>query len=345
MKKKEREEEKKGGRWEKIKLVRFKENPVLEPIKEHIWESERVFNCGVVKIEGKIYVLYRAIGEDRINRIGLAIFSSDGKRLLKRLSRPIYEMEEGEFPVAEKLTYPHSLYGVEDPRVSLIKDEIYMVYAAWNGQITHIALSSIKLRDFLNLDWKKWKRYGLLNIGSLKKGQDDRNACLYPEKINGKYVLIHRVFPNILISYSPDLKNWSDYRVLIKPRENMWDSEKIGISAPPIKTRYGWLNTYHGTRVEKDKRIYNIGIFVTDLNNPKKVIYRSEKPILEPVKDYELKTGLTAKNGLSPVVVFVSGMVPVNKNSGEILDENDSFFLYYGAEDKVIAVAEMLMLA
>ncbi|RLD16412.1 MAG: hypothetical protein DRI22_01265, partial [Caldiserica bacterium] len=327
---------------ERIRIVkRLSNNPVLKPIKEHPWESERVFNCGTVKIKDKIYVFYRAIGEDKVNRIGLAVFSSDGKRLIERLPYPIYEMKGGEFPLAEKFNYPYSLYGVEDPRVSIIGDEIYMVYSAWNGKVTHVALSAIRVEDFLKRDWSKWKRYGLLNIGSLKKGEDDRDACLYPEKINGKYVLIHRVNPNILISYSPDLKSWSEYKVLMRPRKNMWDSEKIGIAAPPVKTKFGWLNTYHGVKVENGKKVYRMGIFITDLNDPERIIYRSEKPIMEPYEVYEKEKGFVTKAGIYPEVVFISGVVPLDKNSNEILEGDDEILLYYGTGDRTVCVAKV----
>jgi predicted GH43/DUF377 family glycosyl hydrolase len=117
------------------------------------------------------------------------------------------------------------------------------------------------------------------------------------------------------------------------PRPNFWDSEKIGAGAPPLKTKYGWLHIYHGVGKWKGKKAYALGVVLTPLEDPTKIIYRSPEPILEPEEYYE-------KEGWVPEVVFTCGVVPKYKDSTEILDENDEILVYYGGADEVMALAE-----
>ena len=105
----------------------------------------------------------------------------------------------------------------------------------------------------------------------------------------------------------------------MRPREDSWDCAKIGAGAPPIKTEKGWLMFYHGV---DEKKVYRLGVALFDLKNPAKLIARQDEPILEPVEDYEL-------NGDVPNVVFVCGAI----------EKDDSYYVYYGGADKVIAVA------
>jgi len=122
-------------------LTRFVGNPILKPIKEHPWESKSVFNSGAIKLDGKVYLVYRALGEDNVSRFGLAI-SEDGFKFTERLEKPIFE------PKAKS-----EEQGCEDPRLTLIDDRIYMVYTAYDGLVAQIALASMGVNDFLNYRW------------------------------------------------------------------------------------------------------------------------------------------------------------------------------------------------
>jgi predicted GH43/DUF377 family glycosyl hydrolase len=157
--------------------------------------------------------------------------------------------------------------------------------------------------------------------GCILPDMDNKDVVLFPEKINGKYVMLHRIFPNMWIAYSEDLVNWHDHKVLMHVQPDGWDCDRIGAGAPPIKTEYGWLNFYHGV---DHKRNYRLGILLLDLEDPSKVIGRSAHPILSPEKDYE-------KVGLVPNVVFTCGAIPMDGR----------YFVYYGGADKVIGVATM----
>lgn len=300
-------------------LRRFEENPILEPIKEHPWESEYVFNAGAIWLKEKVYLLYRAMGKDGVSHLGLAV-SHDGLHLVERLESPVFE------PVAE-----WEKMGCEDPRLTLLDNRIYMLYTAYSGITAQIAMASIDVEDFLNYRWERWKRHGLLF-----PGLSDKDAILFPHKFNGRYAIYHRIHPSIWVSFSTNVEApWSldDHRILIGPRAGrVWDGVKVGAGAQPILTKYGWLLIYHGVDFAD---VYRLGVLLVALNDPGKVLYRSPNFILEPKESYEVGV-----EGVSqvPNVVFTCGAVGMT--SQEMLDDNDEIIIYYGAADTVIAAAK-----
>ena len=299
-------------------LKRFQENPILEPVKEHPWESRYVFNPGAIRLEEKVYIAYRAMGEDMISRLGLAI-SSDGFGIEERSESPIFEPKE-----------EWESKGCEDPRLALINGRIYMLYTAYSSIAAQIALASIDVEDFLSRRWERWKRHG-----PLFPGFSDKDAILFPQKFDGLYAIYHRVEPSIWVSFSENLDSpWprEDHRILVGPRAGIvWDGVKVGAGAQPIKTKYGWLLVYHGMDFA---HVYRLGVLVVDLNDPGKVLYRSPNFVLEPEESYEV-----GEEGISqvPNVVFTCGAVPIADK--EVLDDDDKILVYYGAADTVIAVA------
>ncbi len=170
-------------------LIRFPGNPILEPIKEHTWESNYVLNAGALRLDGKVYLIYRAVGEDDISRLGLAM-SKDGFKFTERLEEPIFE------PRGRS-----EQKGCEDPRMTLIGGRVYMLYTAYGRFVTQIALASIGVADFLSYNWEAWQRHRLVFPGFANK-----DAGLFPEQSDGKYVMLHRVDPHIWIVFSPYLR-------------------------------------------------------------------------------------------------------------------------------------------
>ncbi|HHX23202.1 MAG TPA: glycosidase [Thermoanaerobacterales bacterium] len=304
--------------WPKAKaLRRFSDKPILTPIKEHWWESRFVLNTAALRIKDKVYLLYRAFGDDEISRIGLAI--SDGYNIIDRLKEPIFvpEIEE------EKR-------GCEDPRTVILDDKIIMLYTAYDGVVAQIATSSIAVDDFLNRKFDRWTRRGLAFPGLW-----DKDAIIFPEKIDGKYVIYHRIEPSIWIAYSDDLSfPWprTGHKIIMGPRSGMmWDSLKIGAGAQPIKTRYGWLLIYHG--VDQDM-VYRLGVMLADLNDPGRLLYRSPNPTLSPETECEIGK---KDECWVPNVVFTCGAVPAEDK--ELLDVEDEILVYYGAADTYICLA------
>lgn len=296
-------------------LVRYQRNPILEPIKEHYWESKYVLNPGSLRIGDQVYLFYRAVGDDDVSHIGLAV--TDGYEVVKRLPEPIFS------PVT-----PEERMGCEDPRLIRVGDRIYMLYTAYDGNIAQIAAASIAVDDLLNERYRAWRRDGLAF-----KNIWDKDAILFPDRINGKYVIYHRIEPSIWVTYMHDIKFpiKEKHAIIAGPRPGrMWDSLKIGAGAQPIKTRHGWLLIYHGVDYNY---VYSLGVLLVDLENPQKVIYRSPNPILEPEEDYEI--GLSG--AWVPNVVFTCGAVGAEDK--EILGDDDEVLVYYGAADTSIGVA------
>lgn len=321
-------------------LTRFAGNPILEPVPEHPWESKMVYNAAAIRLDGVTYIVYRAFGDDQLSRLGLA-WSEDGVHIDGRLPTPIFTPQTTyELPsTAVQQTRPREKGGCEDPRLTLIGDRVYMTYSAYSD-VLQIALASIAKEDFIALTHSaeadtavEWTRHGPLFPGLL-----DRNAVLFPEKINGQYVLLRRPIigntRNIAITFADSLEApWpQEYEIILQTRPNMWDSERVGAGAQVMKTRHGWLLIYHGAGIKRGRRAYMLGVALLDLNDPRRVLYRSPDPIFAPQEDYELY-------GWAPTVVFTNGAVVRNKDAAAILDDDDEIMVYYGGGDRVIGAA------
>ena len=184
-----------------------------------------------------------------------------------------------------------------------------------------ITISFISEKSFLSRTWK-WKKPFLIT----PEGFDDKDTCLFPEKFPNGYFIIHRVGYEVCGDYLRSL-NFKKETIkkcirIIGPRTNGWDNAKVGISAPPFKTKYGWLLLYHG--VSKSHSTYRIGVVLLDLKDPAIVLARSTEPIFEPEEQYE-------KVGIVNNVVFPCGMVV----------RDNILYIYYGGADKVVGVATM----
>jgi predicted GH43/DUF377 family glycosyl hydrolase len=203
-----------------------------------------------------------------------------------------------------------------------------MTYVAYDGYSSpRIALSSIDINDFLNKNWK-WKKPVLISRPDVV----DKNACILPEKINGKYVIFHRIFPEILIDFVDDLDfdgegRWLEgqFKIPIMESASSWDSRKVAAGPPPMRTKDGWLFIYHAID-DKDEFRYKMGAMLLDINYPPKVLARTTHPILEPLARYE-------NEGLKTGVVYPCGAVILK----------DQLFVYYGGADMVVCVATAKM--
>jgi len=300
-----------------VKLGRAKENPIVTPLKNHSWEAKATFNPAAIYLEEKVHLLYRAMSEDNTSVLAYAS-SQDGIHIDYRSPEPAYIPREK----FEQKLQPNGNSGVEDPRLVKIGERIYMFYTAFDGKNPpRVALTQIKVKDFLNHKWN-WSRPALISPPDL----DDKDAAMFPEKINGKYLIIHRSGDDIDLSFHKTLDfngtNWLEEYRWIGPRKGWWDSKKIGIAAPPIKTAEGWVLLYHG--VSDEDGFYRVGAVLADLRNPIKIIGRTDYPIFEPEAPYE-------KEGVIPNVVFPCGAVLIGKK----------LFVYYGGADKVVGVATL----
>lgn len=285
-------------------MVRFKGNPLIKPIVTNAWESRMVFNAAAVYLDKRVHILYRAIGEDGVSRLGYAS-SSDGYHIDERLPYPVFEPSD----VNEK-------DGCEDPRLTPLDESFIMTYTALRDRVRcayQIAVTSISMEDFI------YKRWNWSDRCFPFPGVRNKDAVIFPRRINGRYVMCHRIDPDVCVAYSDDLQRWYDIKAVIEPRLGKWDSLKVGAAGPPIEVKEGWLFIYHGVDA---RRIYRLGVAILDKEDPERVIHRSEEPILEPTEDYE-------RFGFVPNVVFSCGAILLD---GQLL-------IYYGGADTVIGVA------
>ena len=288
--------------------------------------------CPVIISEKEQKVHYQEISDGKIlERNKDMIFLKDGTCRLSTIShfRKVILDESGlnVEHIDEKPTFMgkpgESEYGVEDPRITVTEKGYYMTYVGISlheGVSTYLAFSK---------DLKKWKRLGLIFR------EQNKDAVIFPEKINNKYIALNRpesLFdfskPGIWISFSRNLIYWGRDRHLIRPRKNSWESERVGSGPAPIKTKKGWLLIYHGVKKEKEGNTYSAGAALLDLKNPEKIIARSpvDKPLFKPTEKYE-------KSGFINNVVFPTGAV-MDLNKKDLL-------IYSGGADRVVGVRKI----
>jgi predicted GH43/DUF377 family glycosyl hydrolase len=208
-------------------------------------------------------------------------------------------------------------WGLEDPRIIWLEEQkqFAITYTSFSegGPLVSLAIT------------KNFKNFA--RIGALLP-PEDKDACLFPRRFKGRFALIHRPIvrgeAHMWLSFSPDLKHWGDHRILIRTRPAYWDCHRVGLACQPIETQDGWLIFYHGVRSTAAGQIYRVGLALLDLEEPWKVLRRSDEWILGPRENYE-------RIGDVSDVVFPTG-VTVSK-------ETDQLNLYYGAADCTVAVA------
>lgn len=299
---------------------KFPRNPIIAPRDENHWEAWQTFNPGAVAAGGRIHFVYRAIGRDGLSRFGYA-FSDDGFAVGGRPENHVFE-----HPIIGADGYFYygsggSFGGCEDPRLTEISEDgrIYLTYTACEGGL-RVGLTSIRTEDFLAKDWQ-WKKPALIS----KPGEHHKNWVVFPERIGGKYAILHSLNPKVAVAYLDNL-DFKEGEFIESfyggpERKKSWDTVVRGIGAPPLKTKEGWLIFYHAIDA-KDPGKYKVGAMLLNLENPEKILYRSARPVLEPAEHYE---NIGFKSG----VVYVSGAVI----------RNGRLIIYYGGADNYVCAA------
>jgi len=307
-----------GGSTLETMLVKFSDNPIIAPSEDQYWERYQTFNSGAILLDDRIHLLYRAIGVDGISRFGYAV-SSDGFKIDERLPHPVYERKRSS--ISPYLSVSGGGFGgCEDPRLVKIEESnrIYATYNAFGGEL-RVGMTSIRVDDFLDKKWN-WKEERLIS----PPGEVNKNFVIFPEKVKGKYAILHSISPDVAIAYldSLDLKEGeyitSRHRNGLPPAEDGWEITVKSPGPPPLKTERGWLLFYHGVSGGK----YKIGATLLDLKNPERVLCTSIQPVIEPEQEYE-------NNGFKPGIVYTCGTVVKDKK----------LLVYYGGADTYTCVA------
>ncbi|PJA07751.1 pesticidal protein Cry7Aa [Candidatus Falkowbacteria bacterium CG_4_10_14_0_2_um_filter_48_10] len=324
-----------------IKMKR--EGVILRPTNLD-FENLSVFNPGIYQEGGKVHVLYRALNDKFISCLGYARFDGPLK-VAERWDKPLLAPR-----------YPYEKKGVEDPRISKVGKNFYVVYVAHDGLNAVLAyafgpdLFRLKRGGIISprLSYKSASRLFLsshlkdsyLSFASFYEkyaGEKvlvwEKDGVLFPSKIKRKFALLHRILPDIQIaSFSrfselQSGKYWREYiknlsRHVVMEGEHGFENRHIGAGAPPIKTRKGWLIIYHAVQPYNRGRIYTAGAALLDLKNPERLLARLPYPLLEPEMQSE-------RAGHVHNVVFPTG---TSIFKGRL-------YIYYGMADHFIGAA------
>jgi predicted GH43/DUF377 family glycosyl hydrolase len=289
-------------------------NPILKP-GDAWWEARGVLNPGAAAVNGRIALVYRAVGNDGLSRLGVT-WSDDGRVFSER--RFFHEAMPDD--AAARL-------GIEDPRLTYLEDHLWMTYTKtsvapvgapeldWEPAPFRVRMALARADDLTHVSEER----------PLLSGVQSKDGVLFPRRIAGYYHALVRVYPSIQVTRSSDLKTWSPPQTVLEPIPGTWESERIGAGPPPLETPWGWLLIYHANafyEASGNKRHYRTGLALLDLEDPSKVLYRRPNPIFSPHAEYE-------KSGPVGMVVFATGLI---ERAGD-------FYLYYGAADGVIGLA------
>jgi len=290
-------------------FVRSRKNPILT-VDDWPYRANSVFNPAAAIVDGKTLLLVRVEDHRGFSHLTVAR-SENGIDGWKIDSKPTL--------MPDPVNYPEEIYGIEDPRITYM-DEMgkwAVVYTAFSdsGPLPALAFTE----DFRNFD----------RVGTTMP-PDNKDAALFPVRFNGKWAMIHRpainfhsLKANIWISFSTDLIEWGSHEVLMFAREGgWWDAYKIGLSPQPLRVPDGWLIMYHGVRQTTPKISYRLGLALLDLEDPRKVLHRSEGYVFGPIEPYE-------RSGDVNDVVFPCGWVVWG----------DELRIYYGGADTNVSMA------
>ena len=248
-------------------------NPMLTA-RDWPYPAHTVFNAGACQVGEDTVLLVRV--EDRRGHSHLTVARSyDGLSNWRVDPKPSFAPDPS--------NHPEEAWGVEDPRLTWVEDreEWIIAYTAYSHSGPLVSLA--RTTDFLHFT----------RLGPVMP-PNDKDAAVFPRRFGNRYAMIHRpVSPgssgaHVWISFSADLRHWDDHHVLLHARRGAWwDANKIGLSPPPLETSEGWLILYHGVRTTAGGCLYRLGLALLDLEDPTRVIRRSDEWIFGPEMPYE----------------------------------------------------------
>lgn len=333
--------------------TRFPSNPILSPRDIRPSQPDMMVECvlnpGAFQFEGKTWMILR-VAERPKQRDGMVAFpilnQQDEFEILEfEVKDPRVDLSDPRYVTFNGMTYLSTIshlrlvcsddgvrfyepdfldtkifgkgclesFGIEDCRVTELDKSFYLTYTEVSDFGVGVGLMHTK-------DWRNIERKGMI------LPPHNKDCALFNEKINDRYYCLHRpsgidIGGNFIwIASSADLQHWGGHKCILKTRDGMWDSARVGAGAAPVKTSEGWLEIYHGANAEHR---YCLGALLLDLNDPSIVLARSEEPIMEPLMKYE-------QDGFFGNVIFTNGHIV----------DGDRLTMYYGASDTVICGAQ-----
>lgn len=305
-------------------------NPGVFIFKDKIWLLVRVAESikqvegwafiPALNDQGQLEIIKMPLNDPELIASDPRVYNYQGLDYLTTVSHLRLLSSEDGISFSEEAHYPGLFgkgmlerYGIEDCRVSFLEDQYYLTYTAVSDSGVGVGLQTTR-------DWQHFERKGMI------LPPHNKDVAIFEEKIGGMFYALHRPSSKdiggnyIWLAESPDGLYWGNHRCIVKSRPGMWDSARVGAGAAPIRTAHGWLEIYHGADAAHR---YCLGAFLMDLDDPSKVIARTENPIMIPIENYEL-------SGFFGYVVFTNGHIV----------DGDKLTVYYGAADEFVCGAE-----
>jgi predicted GH43/DUF377 family glycosyl hydrolase len=211
-------------------------------------------------------------------------------------------------------------FGVEDPRITPLDGRYYITYVAVSRHGAATALAS-------TTDFKSFQRHGTIFC------TENKDVVLFPERVADQYVALHRpvggtpfTVPQMWIARSPDLLHWGQHGYLYGGQRE-WETGRVGAGTPPVATKEGWLEIYHGNHrptVAGEVGAYFGATMLLARDDPSQVLATGREAVLTPSLEFE-------REGFVANVVFPTAVV----------ENDDRLLVYYGASDKYSAVVEL----
>jgi predicted GH43/DUF377 family glycosyl hydrolase len=322
---------------------------ILSPT-DREFENNGTINPGIYQEGNTVHILYRAVQRGNLSTIGYAK-TDDPLKIVQRLDYPIITRD-----------FDYEKQGVEDARIVKIEDTYYITYTAYDGINALGALATSK--DLIHfekhgiitpqINYEEYERlvlccgnklnpkyhhyYNLFSQLGLVNDKSrllrDKDVVMFPRKINGKFAMLHRIWPGIQIVYFNDWKDlttsfWENYlenltNYIVLDPKGTHEVNYIGAGGPPIETQFGWLMIYHGVQETPTGTVYHANAALLQLDKPENEISRLDLPLFSPTKQWEIE-------GEVSDVVFPTGHALFG----------DDLYIYYGAADRHTAVAKI----
>lgn len=321
-------------------MLKIKDEGIILEKTNLKFEDKAVLNPACIQVGDITHMFYRAVDHNDISSIGYCQLKDN--KVVKRLKEPVLLPE-----------HDYEKKGIEDPRITYLDGTYYLLYTAYDGKDALISYAtSLDLVHFTKRglispkisydeaedifrDLKIREKYTIFEVFYKDRwGKDillfEKDASLFPKKINHKFALLHRILPGIQVIYFNNfsdltLDRWRDYFknlgdfIVLDPL-SWFENRNIGGGCPPIETEDGWLIIYHAVEDTPFGQTYHASAALLDLNNPLKVLGRLTQPLFSPKAPWE-------KKGVMNNVVFPTGAVIRDKR----------LYIYYGAADRLIA--------
>lgn len=300
---------------------RYDFNPETNPFMMERIGINATLNAGAIKWNGKYLLVVRVEGNDRKSFFAIAE-SPNGIDNFRFWDEPITipETEDPDTNVYDMRLTAHEdgwIYGVfcserKDPNAP-----------AGDLSSAVAAAGIVRTKDLLS-----WER-----LPDLKTRSQQRNVVLHPEFVNGKYALYTRPQDGFIDTGSGGGIGWAlvddmtqtevkDEKIINHRYYHTIKEVKNGEGPHPIKTEKGWLHLAHGVRNCAAGLRYVLYLYLTDLQDPTKLI-------AEPAGHFMAPEGIERVGDVSNVLF----------SNGWIADEDGKVFIYYASSDTRMHVA------